>query len=107
MKRGSLYWVNLEPSHKYEFGKKRPCLVVSNTEHNLRLPTVVVIPLSSQKPEIWPLRLKILLPNSKESFAVLPGIRQISKSRLGEMIGNCSASFLTIIDKALSAYLND
>ncbi len=107
MKRGSIYWVNLESSDKPEFGKTRPCLVVSNTEHNIRLPTVVVIPLSSQKPEIWPLRLKIQLPNHKESFAVLPGIRQVSKSRLGKVIGACPPTILHHIDEAMCAYLND
>lgn len=107
MKRGSLYWVDLEPARTSEMGKTRPGLIVSNTEHNTRLSSVVVIPLSTQSPEIWPLRLALELPNGKTSFAVIPGIRQVSKTRLHDMIGLTSPSFLKKLDEALGAYLND
>ena len=109
MKRGSIYWVNLEPTQPPEFGKVRPALVISNSEHNLRLPTVVVIPISSQSPEIWPLRLGFKIPGtkSKESFAVIPGIRQVNKTRLMDMIGIVSPSFLKNIDEALMTYLGE
>lgn len=107
MKRGSVCWVNLGPSDPPEFGKTRPGIVISNTEHNIRLPSVVLIPLSSQRPEIWPLRLAFPMPDGKESFAVLPGIRQVSKSRLRETIGLASSAFLHRLDQALWAYLQD
>ncbi len=107
MKRGSLYWVNLEPSDPPEFGKLRPGLIISNTEQNIRLPTVVIIPLSTRPPEIWPLRVSLKMPNQKESFAVIPGIRQVSKSRLREMIGLVSSASLEEISEALSIYLKD
>lgn len=107
MKRGSVCWVNLEPAKPPEFGKVRPALVVSNSEQNNRLPTVVVVPLSSQAPEIWPLRIRLKIQDNKESFAVIPGIRQVSKQRIGEMIGLVPQSFLEQLDEALKAYLND
>ncbi len=107
MKRGSIYWVNLEPASPPEFGKVRPGLVISNTEHNIRLPSVIIIPLSTQAPEIWPLRLKVSLPQQKESFAVLPGMRQVSKTRLHEMIGLANPDFLLKLDEALMSYLHE
>lgn len=107
MKRGSIYWIDLEPSKPPEFGKTRPGLVISNTEHNILLPTVVIIPLSTQSPEIWPLRIGLKLPNGKNSFAVLPGIRQVNKTRLRENIGIASKHFLDQLDEALKAYLQD
>lgn len=107
MKRGTLCWVNLEPASPPEFGKTRPALVVSNSDQNAVLRTVVVVPLSSQAPQIWPLRLKIGLPKGKESFVVLPGIRQVSKTRLFETIGQASNEFMTMLDEALDAYLKD
>lgn len=106
MKRGLIYWVNLEPAAPPEFGKIRPALIVSNSEQNNLLPSVVVIPLSSKAPEIWPLRLAIALPNGKPSFAILPGIRQVNKARLHDMIGMATETFLQNLDKALSLYLN-
>lgn len=107
MKRGSIYWVNLEPSAPPEFGKIRPGLVVSNSEQNLVLPTVVVIPLSTQAPEIWPLRLKLVLERGKGSFAVIPGIRQVRKERLKTVMEILSPSMMERIDEALALYLAD
>lgn len=107
MKRGTIYWINFEPTSPPEFGKTRPGLVISNSEQNIRLPTIVVVPVSSRAPEIWPLRLGFKMPNGKESFAIIPGIRQVSKARLHEIIGVVTHAFLEKIDKALDAYLMD
>ncbi|MFZ5469828.1 MAG: type II toxin-antitoxin system PemK/MazF family toxin [Myxococcota bacterium] len=107
MKRGTLCWVNLEPSHPPEFGKTRPGVVVSNSEQNAVLETVVIVPVSSQSPEIWPLRLAIHMPQGKKSFAVLPGIRQVSKRRITQTVGLLSLSELERLDEALGVYLQD
>lgn len=97
--------MNLEPATPPEFGKVRPALIVSNSEQNLLLPTVVVLPVSSRAPEIWPLRLRFTLPDRQESFVVLPGIRQIHNKRLQDRIGAVSEDFLARVDEALSVYL--
>ena len=52
MKRGAICWVNLEPVFPPEMGKTRPAVVVSNSDQNFFLQSVVVIPLSSQPGEI-------------------------------------------------------
>lgn len=107
MKRGSIYWVNLEPTSPPEFGKVRPGLVVSNSEQNIRLPTVVILPISSRGPEIWPLRLGFRMPRGKASFVVIPGLRQVSKARLQEVIGLAPSPFMEKVEEALLAYLRD
>lgn len=106
MNRGSIYWINLEPSHPPEFGKVRPCLIVSNSEQNMLLSSLVVVPLSSKAPEIWPLRLKLSV-NKKSSYAVIPGIRQVSKQRLLDKIAVLSKDDLAKLQEALELYLND
>ncbi len=110
MRSGTVCWVNLEPSHPLlnkgpEFGKTRPCLIISNTEQNEILSSVVVIPLSSKAPEIWPLRIK-LENQSKPSFAVIPGIRQVSKTRILNNIFEISEADLKKIKDALLTYLS-
>jgi mRNA interferase MazF len=107
MRRGSIVWINLEDTHPPEFGKTRPGIVISNTEQNTVLETVVVIPLSTRPPEMWPLRLQISLPLKKRGFAVIPGIRQVSKARLMDVIGTISTESMREIDRALRAYLAD
>ena len=108
MRRGTLCWINMEPAHPPEFGKIWPGLVISNTEQNTRLPTVVVLPLSTRPPEIWPLRLRLKIPGqARDSFVILPGIRQVNKTRLQETMGLAPAGFLEKVEKALEVYLRD
>ncbi len=107
MKRGTILWINLEDARPPEFGKTRPSIVVSISEHNAHLETVVAIPLSTQAPEVWPLRLKLELVGQKPSYAVLPGIRQVKKTRLLDVIEIAPTQFMHVLDRALSAYLSD
>lgn len=107
MKRGTILWINLEDARPPELGKTRPGLLISNSEHNAHLETVVVVPLSTQAPEVWPLRLKLELSGQKTSYLVLPGMRQVKKTRLLDVIEIASPEFMREIDRALAAYLAD
>ncbi len=107
MKRGTILWINLEDAKHPEMGKTRPGILISNSEHNAQLPTVVVIPFSTQAPEVWPLRLRFDLAGGKTSYAILPGIRQVKKTRLLDMIEIAPPEFIHALDRALSAYLSD
>jgi mRNA interferase MazF len=107
MKRGTVCWVNLEPVSPPELGKTRPAVVVSNSGQNMVLQSVVVVPLSTKPPEIWPLRLAIELPRGNTSFAVLPGIRQVSKLRIQEITGVARMEDMDRITEAISLYLGE
>ena len=107
MTRGSLYWINLGASSPPEFGKTRPGLIVSSSVHNESLDSVVVIPLSTVPGEIWPLRIRTDEVRGNVSFAVLPGIRQVSKARLVDFIGSATTPFMERLDRALALYLGD
>jgi mRNA interferase MazF len=108
MTRGSIVRVNLEDGQPPEFGKTRPAIVISNDEANAVLPTVVVIPLSTLPPEIWPLRIRLPeLPGLRQSYAVLPGLRQISKGRIVESLTDAPADVLNSLQAACQAYLGD
>lgn len=105
MKRGSVVWVDLSDTTPPEMGKVRPVIVISGTAHNEVLNTVVVVPTSSVAPEIWPLRLAVGSFAGKESFAVIPGIRQVRKGRLRSALGQLSHEQLLALDECLEAYL--
>ncbi len=107
MKRGTILWINLEDSRPPELGKTRPGIIVSNSEQNAHLETVVAVPLSTQAPEVWPLRLQYKLASGKPSFAILPGIRQVKKTRLLDVIEVAPAEFMHTLERALQAYLAD
>ncbi len=107
MRRGTITWVNLSDTAPPEMGKTRPGVIISNTEQNAILQTVVIVPLSSQPDEIWPLRLKIVASKNKASFAVVPAVRQVSKARLLDTIGFATDEFLHRLSEALAIYLGD
>ena len=97
----------MEPAAPPELGKVRPGLLVSNSIQNDQLDSVVVVPLSSRAPEIWPLRLRVDLAGLKPSYAVIPGIRQVSKARLHEAIGLAPPALMDRVGTALTLYLGD
>ncbi|MBI2497070.1 MAG: type II toxin-antitoxin system PemK/MazF family toxin [Opitutae bacterium] len=105
MKRGTVVWVDLSDTTPPEMGKVRPGIVVSGTAHNEVLNTVVVVPTSSIAPEIWPLRMAVGSFAGKDSFAVIPGIRQVRKGRLRGALGQLSREHLAALDECLDAYL--
>jgi mRNA-degrading endonuclease toxin of MazEF toxin-antitoxin module len=99
--------VNLDSVTPPEMGKNRPAVIVSNSDQNAILQSVVVVPISSQPGEIWPLRLQLALPRGKVSFGMLPGVRQVSKARIHDVMGIASPGDLARITKALFYCLND
>lgn len=108
MIRGHVYWVDLEDAAPPELGKTRPAIVLSNSEQNAVLSTVIIVPISTRPPHLWPLRLELPpLPRLKKSFAIVPGLRQVSKSRLLASGGSISDDFLAALTDAVAAYLGD
>jgi mRNA-degrading endonuclease toxin of MazEF toxin-antitoxin module len=107
MKRGTVLWVNLSDAHPPEMGKIRPAVVLSNSVLNSRLSTVVAVPLSSQAGEIWPLRIQVLAGGRKPSYAVIPGLRQVAKARLLDVLTVLRPTDLKRIESAVREYLSD
>ena len=107
MKRGTVLWVNLSDAHPPEMDKVRPAVVISNPVLNARLGTVVVVPLSTQAGEIWPLRVKVAAGGRKPSFAIIPGLRQVAKSRPLDVVAVLPPRDLARLDEALRDYLSD
>jgi mRNA-degrading endonuclease toxin of MazEF toxin-antitoxin module len=105
MARGTIVWVDLSDASSPEMSKVRPGIVVSGTVHNEVLSTVVVVPTSSVPPAIPPLRVAVGNMAGKASYAVVPGIRQVSKSRLRGAVGVVSPERLRELDSCLAAYL--
>jgi len=84
VKRGDVYWVNLDPTVGSEVRKRRPAVILSPDEMNRSLPVVIVAPItSSTKP--WPTRVDIRL-SGKSGQIMLDQIRAVDKSRLMQRI---------------------
>lgn len=84
MKRGEIYWVNLDPTIGNEVKKRRPAVILSPDEMNRSLPVVIVAPITSSK-KSWPTRADIKL-SGKAGQIMLDQIRTVDKSRLMKRI---------------------
>ena len=88
-------------------GKVRPGVILSNSDDNSRLPTVMVVPFSRQPPEAWPFRLRLYTDRFTDNFAVIPGLRQVNKARLGDMLGELAAEDMKRLTDAVMVYMQD
>ena len=85
VKRGDVYWVNLDPTVGTEIRKTRPALVVSPDDMNAVLPRVIIAPLTSAgqplgcRPEYH--------FDGKPARILLDQLRSVDKRRLAGRMG--------------------
>jgi mRNA interferase MazF len=109
VKRGAIYWINLNQIEGSEIGKTRPAVIVSNDVNNQFADTVTVVPLTTSTEKIYPFEVLIEknIGNLKEdSKAKANQIRTVDKIRIGEKIGNLPENILYDIIKAIKIHLN-
>ncbi len=84
IRRGEVYWVNLDPTVGTEIRKTRPALVVSPDDMNAALPRVIVAPVTSKGQPLG-CRPSLVFQN-KPARILLDQLRCIDKRRvLGKM----------------------
>ena len=100
-----IYWVNLDPTLGSEIQKTRPCIVVSPSEMNTALKTVMVMPLTSTIID-WPFRTLINIAG-KNSSAACDQLRTISKERLVNKIGSITHAEKNKVIEILQAIFSE
>lgn len=93
VKRGEIWLVNLDPTVGSEIQKSRPCLVVSPSELNDHLRTVIVAPMTS-KGFAAPFRFPVTHAGTK-GLIVLDQIRTVDKARLSKKLGEVNSRTLS------------
>jgi mRNA interferase MazF len=100
VKRGEIWWVNLDPTIGSEIQKRRPCVIVSNDASNRAQSRVQVAPMASAQPaRIYPWEASVTL-NGRTSEALADQIRTVSKQRLVSLAGAVSSSEAAALDDA-------
>ncbi len=84
IKRFEIYWVNLDPTVGREMQKTRPAVVISPSEVNNALGTVLIAPITSSRRN-FPTRIGFEL-NKNENYIALDQIRAVDKLRLNKKI---------------------
>lgn len=85
VKRGEVYWVNLDPTIGSEIKKTRPALIVSPDDMNAALPRVIIAPLTSQGQALG-CRPEIQFAG-KPAHILLDQLRSVDKRRLAGKMG--------------------
>lgn len=90
VRRGDVYWVNLEPTVGTEITKTRPALVVSPDDLNTVLPRVIIAPLTS-KGQALGCRPEVIF-DGRPARILLDQIRCVDKRRLLGKMGEIDCS---------------
>lgn len=109
IKRGEIYYADLNPTIGAEINKKRPVLIISNDANNRVSNTITILPITSNISKIYP--FEVSLPSKvsglpKPSKVQCQQIRTISKLRVtGKTAGQVLATTLLQIEHALMLHL--
>lgn len=102
----TLYLVDLNPTKGAEINKTRPCVVITPSEMNEHLRTVMIAPITSRGREKYPTRI-IVAVNDVSGWIVLDQIRSIDKARLCEKIGNLNTKDILNVKSIIKEMLVD
>jgi len=110
MKRGDIFFANLNPTVGSEIQKIRPVLIVSNNANNRVGTTITIVPITSNTSNVYPFEVLLETKNSglqKKSKAQCHQIRTISKLRIqGKRAGLVNASTMSMVNNALQLHLD-
>ena len=106
IKRGEIYYEELNQVNGQEQGGKRPVLIISNDIGNKHNPTVIIAPITSRVHTKAKLPTHTLIKDfdglDKNSIILFEQIRTIDKQRLREYLGTLDRRFIHCADKALA-----
>ncbi len=108
MRRGEVWWVDLDPVTGSEVGKRRPAVVVQNDLANRTSQTVTVVPLSSRVDPVYPFQVRISAGEAglgRAGKAQCEQIRTLSRQRLVERIGRLDEDRMAEIRAAVDRHL--
>lgn len=103
IKRGDVFYADLDPIIGSEQGGVRPVLVVQNNVGNKYSPTVVVLPISSAKKTNMPTHIRICGAKmlSENSVILAEQIRTIDRNRLQSYVGSLGVEIMEKINESM------
>lgn len=106
IKRGDIYYANLNPVVGSEQNGTRPVLIISNDIGNKHSPTVIIAAITSRASTKSKLPTHISLKDfdhlDDDSIILLEQIRTLDKQRLQDYIGIIPAALMAKVDDALA-----
>src|SRR6266849_2487506 len=104
VRRGDIWWANLDPAQGSEIHKARPAVVMTADALNRARRTVVVVPLSTGPDPRPP--IVVAAPSAgPNAVAVCDQLRTVDKRRLARMSGRLSLTDLRVIEEGVRRIL--
>lgn len=104
MKRGEVWWINLDAAIRGEIRKSRPAVIVSNDAANKHLNRIQVVPLTSSIDRVFPSEALVLV-RGKPHKAMADQIATVSKSRFDNRVGRIGKNDMAGVERALKVQL--
>lgn len=108
IRRGDLFYADLNPVVGSEQGGLRPVVIIQNDKGNYYSPTTIVAALtSSGRKKFLPTHVEAKASHGlpKDSFVLTEQVRTVDKTRLKEKIGHFDRRMMEKINQALAVSL--
>lgn len=109
MKRGEIWFADLNPTRGSEAAKHRPVLIVSNNANNRASSTITILPITSNVTRVYPFEVLLTAAECglpKDSKVQAQQIRTIAKERItGNVIGKLDKEKSLAVDAAIRLHL--
>lgn len=100
VERFDVVLINLDPTVGAECQKTRPCVVVSPTDMNMKLRTVIIAPMTSTS-RGWVFR-PLVTGATQQSEVALDQLRAIDKRRIIKPLGKLNSDDQLLVSKIIS-----
>lgn len=104
LQRGSVVWVNLNPTRGREQAGIRPAVVIASAGYLDNVPELVIVVPVTSRDRGWPHHVRLTgskLTLDRTSFAMTEQPRTIARSRIAGEAGVASATCMSEIDQWL------
>jgi mRNA interferase MazF len=114
MRRGDVFWVDLDPARGSEANKIRPAVIISNNgantaAHQNGRGTITVVPVTSNITRVYPFQVLIEAVDHpglrRDSKALVEQIRVVDVSRIGRRITALSPITIKKLEAAMRMHL--
>ena len=105
IKRGDVFWVDLDPAKNTEIQKTRPCIIISHDAMNENYTRVIVAPITSNVKKVYPFDYLLKEAHEIRGKVLLHQLRTVDKSRLGNKIESVKLHEMKEINEILEFIL--